>query len=257
MNVGPILSESASERRHPTTFAGIVGIVPVQGVDGLQKWVDPRLELVEPGKGFFKFYQLRRRLNGSRLGVRFLHYQQVCFSALARYRDGEPMHVNFVMWEDEDWAALANRAAMGWPKRYADIAGTWLFPHAGADLDAGWDQYDVSIVRHGVPVLEMVGTIHQWGEAPPPPRFDGFLTVRPPMPFGGDSSSPLIQVRPYGWISEPIGSGNAVIELSRESLPDEAFALPELVGDDHISGPLGIHHIRWTIDPSINRVLEG
>lgn len=255
MTRNPVLGEDAHAREHSTTFAGIVGVVPLDRVLDLPSWVDPRLELVDPERAFFKFYALRRRPEAAEVDIRFLQYHQVCLSTLATYDGGDPMHVNLIMWEDQDWAALANRAAMGWPKRMADIVGTWLFPSGQHDLDPGWDRFDFSVIRHGRPQVELRSHIERWGEAPPPPPFDGYLTVRPPVPLSEETSRPIFRIRPYDWAVRPVGQGRAHVSLGDLPAADESFTPRDVLGRDELESTLGLHYVRWTIDPSVNTKL--
>jgi len=206
-------------------YTGHVLYVTFRTDTDLSQWLPPPLQLAEPHDAFLKLYKLRRRPENSKpYPPGFSQYHEACIAVMAAPPGEVPRHYNLFMWVTHDWAIFKARAALGWPKKIANIAMTsWHPVNDRDDPDVG--DFNVDVDRYGYPLIRVRAQLDRKAPATQGKPFNGFYTVRHiPAPIaGGEDIRELLVIEPRdAWFKNPVW-GTATVEFG--NAPDEEVGL--------------------------------
>ena len=206
-------------------YTGRVLYVTFKTHADLSRWLPPPLQLAEPHEAFLKLYELRRRPeDGAPYPPQFSQYNEACIAVMAAPPGEVPRHYNLFMWVTHDWAMYKARAALGWPKKIANIALTCTWPIDERD-DPNISGFDADVDRYGYPLVRVRARLDRRAPAAPGKPFNGFYTVRhiPAPTGGGEDIRELLVIEPRdGWFRNAVW-GSATVELG--DAPDEELGL--------------------------------
>ena len=221
------VSRKLSYRMTADRYTGRVLYVTFRTAADLRQWVPQPLELEDPHEAFLKIYQLKRRpVSGEPYPPSFSQYREACVTVLARAPDDEVRHYNIFMWVTHDWAIYKARAALGWPKKIANIEMTATFPDGERyDRDVDVRSFDVDVDRYGYPIIRVRARLDSKAAQQAAKPFNGFYTIRhipsPAKPL--DDICELLIIEPQdGWFG-PGMWGAASLEFG--DAPDEELSL--------------------------------
>jgi len=126
-----------------------------------------------------------------------------------------PRHYKPVHVVTHDWATFKARAALGWPKKIANIAMTSSYPVNDRD-DPDVSEFNVDVDRYGYPLIRVRAQLDRKAPAAQGKPFNGFYTVRHiPAPVdGGEDIRELLVIEPRdGWFKNAIW-GSATVEFA-------------------------------------------
>lgn len=222
-------SKKLSYQMTADRYAGRVLYATFETKTDLSQWLPAPLKPVDPHLGFLKLYSLRRWPDGGEPNrPSFSQYYEACVTVEAA-PPGEPSrHYNLFMWVTHDWAIYKARAALGWPKKIADISMTETYPMTDGQ-EIIHVKADVS--RYGHNIISLDAELDPSATAQPMPAFNGFYTVRHiPSPAGPEEDiHELLSIHPKdGWVSDNVwGTGS----VRFNGAPDEEL---DLLGDVNI-----------------------
>ena len=206
-------------------YTGRVLYVTFRTDADLSRWLPPPLELAEPREAFLKIYELRRRpVTGKPFPPAFCQYNEACITVMAAPPGEVPRHYNLFMWVTHDWALYKARAALGWPKKIANIALTSTYPPEDRK-EAGAAGFEVDVDRYGYALIRVRARLDRNTPAAQGRPFNGFYTVRHiPAPVGGgEDIRELLVIEPRDcWFRNAVW-GSATVEFG--DAPDEELGL--------------------------------
>ena len=221
------ISRKLSYQMTADRYTGRVLYVTFRTAVDLSQWLPAPLKMDDPYEGFLKIYDLKRRPErGEPYPPSFSQYHEACVTVLAAPPGEVHRHYNLFMWVTHDWVLYKARAALGWPKKMANICMTSIFPANGDyDRDSDIGQFNVDVDRYGYPIIRVRAELDPKALAKDSKPFNGFYTVRHiPAPLNGDGDiNELLVIEPRDAWSDNEVWGEATITFS--DAPDEELGL--------------------------------
>jgi hypothetical protein len=219
-------TKRVSYRMTADRYVGRVLYVTFRTETNLSAWLPPPLEMNDVHAGFLKIYDLKRRPeHGPPYPPGYSQYHEACVTVMAAPPGQPARHYNLFMWVTHDWAMYKARAALGWPKKLANIAMTRTFPSdTRYDRDEASNQFNVDVDRYGYPIINIRAELDSAAPPQTNPPFNGFYSVRhipAPQNASDDIRELLVIETRDGWVGEST-YGNAEVRFG--DAPDEELA---------------------------------